>query len=945
MSISRKIREQLQIIGDKEVLTNCKNVYALRGSRISSELAMLENIRTLHPASMPILQLLLNSSKTSSHQVPLDVETFELANEAIAKYSLNEDQAKVLNTVANWFSLSGNDSAIDSSNPEFCLVHGPFGSGKSHLLVILVIFLSELLERRSHFSTRILVSAATNVAVDRILTGLLKHGFTNFLRVGSLKMIAKNILPYSLQVACKGDDDEMGPGIHTQQTDEKLKEQKKRLNMVRVVGVTCFSTTKAVFEGSRFKVCLLDECSQIPEPLSLLPLCGFGCEKLVAAGDPAQLPPLLSGGCGITDSKASQNCENAPWDTHLYNDPEHDSDKILQGFSANLTRPLFVRLVAMGHEPVLLRTQYRCHPRLARISNNLFYNGQLKNGCSEVQRLPLVEGLPPLLFFETHDLGREVRDNLNSYCNLYEAKLACQLVTHLLKKGVLGNQIGVIVLYKSQACLVQKLFTNQKDVWQSTGSCIKKASRVRKSKELKILKEGPCLIEDVQVSTVDAFQGMEKDVIILSCCRTNALGFLSSPNRVNVALTRARHHLIIIGKAENLRKSWFWRELVTTVQSTPGAHESASRLITDFQRAMEENGRTISHCEEDYLQIQDLNQDPRKSKNTPHVMASTGHSLRSQILPDFPSKYQQETNSFFADKEPDKVHKVINDWQKFNSGAQEVTRNHANCYSEQCPSEVSISRSKGGNEEFGKVAVQSEQGRPEVLGALPICSVEMEETLDELSFRAIDFWDGYKLYCIGHYSHSAEHKKQFLQSKMGRALCKLYGELKLFRGASFDEIVRQAWSMMEDYVKSRYGEDCKNIWTLIKAYDNLEELAATEYGNFFLQIAEEESSRAESSQTMVDKITDGDEEEIFYQLRQQLGKMDNRIQHLEGRGPMSKDESIESSTASFQEHSKRPVNFNAGDDVKNRTCAAVVSERTDCELEVSCLSENTGWNW
>ncbi|KAJ7515544.1 hypothetical protein O6H91_22G017200 [Diphasiastrum complanatum] len=773
---------------------------------------MLENIRTLHPASMPILQLLLNSSKTSSHQVPLDVETFELANEAIAKYSLNEDQAKVLNTVANWFSLSGNDSAIDSSNPEFCLVHGPFGSGKSHLLVILVIFLSELLERRSHFSTRILVSAATNVAVDRILTGLLKHGFTNFLRVGSLKMIAKNILPYSLQVACKGDDDEMGPGIHTQQTDEKLKEQKKRLNMVRVVGVTCFSTTKAVFEGSRFKVCLLDECSQIPEPLSLLPLCGFGCEKLVAAGDPAQLPPLLSGGCGITDSKASQNCENAPWDTHLYNDPEHDSDKILQGFSANLTRPLFVRLVAMGHEPVLLRTQYRCHPRLARISNNLFYNGQLKNGCR-------------------------------------------------------------------------------------------------------------------------------------SCCRTNALGFLSSPNRVNVALTRARHHLIIIGKAENLRKSWFWRELVTTVQSTPGAHESASRLITDFQRAMEENGRTISHCEEDYLQIQDLNQDPRKSKNTPHVMASTGHSLRSQILPDFPSKYQQETNSFFADKEPDKVHKVINDWQKFNSGAQEVTRNHANCYSEQCPSEVSISRSKGGNEEFGKVAVQSEQGRPEVLGALPICSVEMEETLDELSFRAIDFWDGYKLYCIGHYSHSAEHKKQFLQSKMGRALCKLYGELKLFRGASFDEIVRQAWSMMEDYVKSRYGEDCKNIWTLIKAYDNLEELAATEYGNFFLQIAEEESSRAESSQTMVDKITDGDEEEIFYQLRQQLGKMDNRIQHLEGRGPMSKDESIESSTASFQEHSKRPVNFNAGDDVKNRTCAAVVSERTDCELEVSCLSENTGWNW
>lgn len=99
----------------------------------------------------------------------------------------------VLQSCVRWF-----DDTHAQLKDEVVLVHGVYGSGKSHLLVVLIVFLCTMLKEARNEDIRILISAATNTAVDRILLGLLELDFTEFIRVGSLKRIAKPVLPFTL---------------------------------------------------------------------------------------------------------------------------------------------------------------------------------------------------------------------------------------------------------------------------------------------------------------------------------------------------------------------------------------------------------------------------------------------------------------------------------------------------------------------------------------------------------------------------------------------------------------------------------------------------------------------------------------------------------------------------------------------------------------------------
>ncbi|MEJ1270847.1 zinc finger GRF-type containing 1 [Cricetulus griseus] len=252
----------------------------------------------------------------------------------------------------------------------------------------------------------------------------------------------------------------------------------------------------------KFPVVVLDECSQMTEPASLLPIARFESEKLILVGDPKQLPPTIQG-----------------------SDAAHEN---------GLEQTLFDRLCLMGHKPVVLRTQYRCHPVISAIANDLFYEGNLMNGISETERSPVVEWLPTLCFYNV--TGAEQVERENSFQNVAEAAFTLKLIQSLIASGIAGSMIGVITLYKSQMYKICHL--------------------------LSAMDFNHPEAKAVQVSTVDAFQGAEKEIIILSCVRTRQVGFIDSEKRMNVALTRSRRHLLIVGSLSCLRKNRLWERVI-----------------------------------------------------------------------------------------------------------------------------------------------------------------------------------------------------------------------------------------------------------------------------------------------------------------------------------------------------------------------------------------------
>ncbi|XP_020622992.1 uncharacterized protein LOC110060547 [Orbicella faveolata] len=207
----------------------------------------------------------------------------------------------------------------------------------------------------------------------------------------------------------------------------------------------------------------------------------FECRKLVLVGDPKQLSPTIQG-----------------------SEPDHE---------AGLEQTLFDRLMKMGYEPTMLRTQYRCHPAISAISNRLFYENKLLDGVTAEDRTQI---LP----CGVSTYGLFIIVLLISTLFVVQAKFVVFLIECLLESGVDPAQIGVITLYKSQ---LQTISTNLT------------ASRATSHAELKA----------IQISTVDAFQGGEKDLIILSCVRTDHIGFIDCDRRTNVALTRAKRFVLL----------------------------------------------------------------------------------------------------------------------------------------------------------------------------------------------------------------------------------------------------------------------------------------------------------------------------------------------------------------------------------------------------------------
>ncbi|KAK9162944.1 hypothetical protein Syun_003846 [Stephania yunnanensis] len=289
-------------------------------------------------------------------------------------------------------------------------------------------------------------------------------------------------------------------------------------NEAEIVFTTVSSSGRKLFSRLThgFDMVVIDEAAQASE-VAVLPPLALGAARCVLVGDPQQLPATVI-------SKAAG--------TLLY------------------SRSLFERFQQAGCPTMLLSVQYRMHPQIRDFPSRYFYQGRLSDSESVVKLPDEVYHKDPLLrpyvFYDiTH--GREShRGGSVSYQNVHEAQFCVRLYEHLQKTlKSLGSgkvSIGIITPYKLQLKCLQREF-----------------EEVLNSEEGK----------DLYINTVDAFQGQERDVIIMSCVRASShgVGFVADIRRMNVALTRARRALWVMGNANALMQSDDWAALITDAKA------------------------------------------------------------------------------------------------------------------------------------------------------------------------------------------------------------------------------------------------------------------------------------------------------------------------------------------------------------------------------------------
>ena len=407
------------------------------------------------------------------------------------------------------------------------LIQGPPGTGKTVTSATLVYHLTK------QNMGQVLVTAPSNVAVDQLTEKIAATG----LRVVRLASKTREATASTVDHLClhvmtplaAGDEfnklqrlkDEIGElSERDQKKYRSLRNRTEReiLQAADVICCTCVGAGDPRLKNFRFRQVLIDEATQAIEAEALIPI-AMGAKQVVFVGDHCQLGPVVM-------------CKAAA--------------------KAGLTQSMFERLVLIGSRPIRLQVQYRMHPALSDFPSNMFYEGSLQNGVTEADRQLLSmpgftgkEDFPwpvpnkPMFFYSISGM-EEISASGTSYLNRTEASYVEKVVTHLLRMGVTPAQIGVITPYDGQKKYVSEY--------------------MRRSGAL-----ASALYEAIEVASVDAFQGREKDFILVSCVRsseTQGIGFLSDPRRLNVALTRARLGIIFLGNPRVLSKNALWAALL-----------------------------------------------------------------------------------------------------------------------------------------------------------------------------------------------------------------------------------------------------------------------------------------------------------------------------------------------------------------------------------------------
>ncbi|XP_076784478.1 putative helicase senataxin isoform X3 [Arvicanthis niloticus] len=508
----------------------------------------------------------------------------------------NEDQKKAIETAYAMVKHSPSVAKI-------CLIHGPPGTGKSKTIVGLLYRLLTESQRKGHSDenfnakikqNRVLVCAPSNAAVDELMKKIILEfkekckdkknplgncGDINLVRLGPEKSINTEVLKFSLdsqvnhrmkkelpshiqemlrrkeildaqldelsrqRALCRG-----GREMQRQELDEHIamvsKERQELASKIKEVQgrpqraqntiileshvICCTLSTsgglllESAFRGQGgvpFSCVIVDEAGQSCEVETLSPLI-HRCNKLILVGDPKQLPPT------VISMKAQE-----------YGYDQSMMARFCKLLEENVEQNMIGRL------PVLqLTIQYRMHPDICLFPSNYVYNKNLKtNRLTEAIRCSSEWPFQPYLVFDVGD-GSERRDN-DSYINVQEIKLVMEIIKLIKekRKDISFRNIGIITHYKAQKTMIQKDLEKEFD------------------------KKGPA-----EVDTVDAFQGRQKDCIIVTCVRASAvqgsIGFLASLQRLNVTITRAKYSLFILGHLRTLMENQHWYELIQDAQ-------------------------------------------------------------------------------------------------------------------------------------------------------------------------------------------------------------------------------------------------------------------------------------------------------------------------------------------------------------------------------------------
>ena len=449
------------------------------------------------------------------------------------------------------------------ASENFFLIHGPFGTGKTRTLV-------ELIAQETRQNHKVLATAESNAAVDNILERLMENDKLKLTRLGHPLRVSKHNITQTLaykvenhklnekikrihkkidkligrrnvytkpspryrrgysdhEILFNASKGKGGRGISSdkmksmaawieinQEIDEAYDEIERIENkMIRdiidesnVILATNSSAALEAISGVKFDVAVIDEASQATIPSVLIPIAK--AHRFILAGDHKQLPPTII------------------------------SDKA-EGFEKTLFEEL-IKLYPFKSQ--ILNVQYRMNSLLMKFPNQEFYDNNLKSDAS-VDNITINEIIKSktheeaLLFIDTSKVKNNYEKHLKdskSIVNRLEAEISVNIAQDYINAGVETDDIGIISPYADQVKMIQDM----------------------------------C---DVEVKSVDGFQGREKEIIIISTVRSNDggnIGFLKDLRRLNVAITRAKRKLIIIGNADTLSSDETYERLIEFVKS------------------------------------------------------------------------------------------------------------------------------------------------------------------------------------------------------------------------------------------------------------------------------------------------------------------------------------------------------------------------------------------
>lgn len=445
---------------------------------------------------------------------------------------------------------------------DVAIVHGPPGTGKTTTLVEAI---NETLMRES----QVMVCAQSNMAVDWISEKLVDRGI-NVLRIGNPTRVNDKMLGFTYERRFESHPDypqlwairkairelrqhrKRGSDSFHQKM-ERLKSRATELELrinaqlfgeARVIACTLVGSANKLLDGQRFNTLFIDEAAQALEAACWIPL--RRVSRVILAGDHCQLPPTV---------------------------------KSLAALKAGLGVTLMERVTATQPSVVtLLKVQYRMNEAIMRFSSDWFYGGQVKS-APQVRHRGILDYDNPFLWIDTAPLEEE--DDSPVYheqfvgesfgrVNKDEASLTISTLKDYLDK--VGKQrfmdeqvdVGVISPYRAQVQYLRSL--------------------IKATPELKPFRRA------ITVNTVDGFQGQERDIVLISLVRSNAagdIGFLKDLRRMNVAITRARMKVIILGDVKTLTRHPFYKRLWDYVERARQRYQGNERESLDNDTSLE----------------------------------------------------------------------------------------------------------------------------------------------------------------------------------------------------------------------------------------------------------------------------------------------------------------------------------------------------------------------